>query len=635
MHRRLNNLLRLWRNPFRTLPPLVTRNSEVAAERGQVEDSDRHGRSFELNYPDMTLGRLVDQASDRFGDSCAMAYAEARWSYRQLCDDVNRLAGGLSCLGVRPSDTVLLTLPNCPEYVISFLAIQKLGAMVVNAGPLMGVDDLLNVVAMTGPKLVIALDLQAGPLHKLESSKGGNGTSAARRRSLHWLWVSLKDYQTVWKRLGYQAKLRQSNHQNGKSRLSTRFHDLLSEAPPRPPTVLRCPDDIAVLQPTGGTTGKLKVAELSHRNLLANAMQLSVWARQTAGQDRVLGVLPMFHVYGLSTCLITTLFNASTILPVTRFRAIHLMEVIRRHRPTVLPLAPAIIEPLCDVLASARSSVLQEFKDIVESSIITSGAAPLTVPTARRFAELTGRRIFQGYGLTEASPVTHANPMEDPRDGSIGRPLPDTAVRVVDLNDESRDAAAGEPGEMLVCGPQVMKGYHQCPDETELVLKTDQQNRRWLRTGDVVRVDEDGFYHVLDRRKEMINCGGLKVYPAKVERVLKMDPRVRDVAVIGRPDPVKTETVVAVIVLTQESDPSHEFVDELRFRCREHLAPYELPQLFEFVEELPRTALGKLQKFRLRTEPDPSTDNRDSDSEHEDPDVADAGNAELTPKENA
>lgn len=551
------------------------------------------GAAMTLNYPGATLGRLLDQSAQRYPDNPALTYCDLHWSYRELLEQVNRVAGGLAQLGVRRGDHVLLALPNCPEFVATFLAAQKLGAIVVNAGPLIGADDLRKLYELTQPTAVVGLDLQATMLKR----------AAHDRKQIHWVWVSLQGYQTMWRRFGYRIKLwRTRDHDARAVRHTDRqivWPKLLAQAPSRPPTIPITPDDVAVLQPTGGTTGVFKVAKLTHRNLTCNALQTSVWGSLQQGQERVLGVLPMFHVYGLMTCLVAPIFNAALMLPVTRLNMAQLLEIIHKHQPTVTPLVPAIIEMMCDHLQAHPNHAIC---DVIHRSMVTSGAAPLTPDTAARFEQVVGAPIVQGYGLTEASPVTHANPAHAPRAGSIGLPLPDTLVRLIDLDDPSREAAPGEPGEMLVSGPQIFDGYYHNDAETAKVIDVDAKGRRWLHTGDVVRIDRDGYCHVVDRRKHMIIRGGLKVWPGKVEEVLKSHAMVRDVAVIGRFDAVHTETVTAVIVLKQSKTDTDALVDELCHFCRKRLAPYETPSRFEFVEQLPRTGLGKLQKHAIASD---------------------------------
>src|SRR6185437_3099781 len=511
--------------------------------------------------------------------------------YRELLAAVNRMAGGLAHLGVRRGERVLLVLPNCPEFVIAFFAIQKLGAVVVNAGPLMGRDDLQAVIGMTNPRVAIGLDLQATTLH-----------SAARGSTVeHLVYVSLQAYQSVIKKLGYQIKLWQNRDAAAGGVQHMLLSELVARAPSRPPTIEADPQSVAVLQATGGTTGTLKLAQLTHRSLLANALQVAIWETAKEGQERVFAVLPMFHVYGLTLNLISAVFTSSTIILMTRFDAEEMLELIRKHKPTICPIVPAICDAISDLLEEEKDTDHGDAPLLHDGlRLCISGAAPLSRETAERFNRLTGATVIEGYGLTEASPVTHAGLPNDFRIGSIGLPMPDTRVRIVELEDPSRDVHPGEPGELLINGPQIMSGYFANPEQTHKVLITDARGDVWLRTGDVGRMDADGYFYLLDRKKDMIIRAGMKVFPAKVERVLRMHKSVGDVAVVGRPDPHYTERVVAVISPAPPAEDQAKIAEELRMLCREHLAPYEVPQKFEFVEKLPRSALGKLLKRELR-----------------------------------
>ena len=561
------------------------------AEPRWLAQLDREGIPRTLQYPSTTLARLLDQTGDRFGDATALVYNLKRWTYRELLAQVNRLAGGLARMGVRKGDRVILALPNCPEYVASFFAVQKLGAALVNAGPLIGADDLRTVIALTNPRVVIGLDLQA---QKIVGAAKDSSTD-------HFVWVTLQSYQTFLKKFGYQFKLWQESRekQPGSTAEHWTLAKLLENSPAKPPTVEPQPGAAAVLQPTSGTTGVVKLAQLSHRNLLANAMQVACVMNAREGQERVLTAIPMFHIYGLMTGLIQPVLSAAAISLVTRFDAEQTLDVLVRDRPTIFPMVPAI----CDAISNAI-----ERRDprptISGLRICISGAAPLPIEVAQRFERLTGGRVVEGYGMSESSPVTHANPLNRPRYGSIGLPMPDTMCKVVDLERGEREVAVGQPGELLIGGPQVMSGYFGNPDETSRALWTDPQGKVWLRTGDVVRMDEDGFFQVLDRKKDMIIRSGLKVYPAKVERVLATHAKVADAAVIGRAHPIHTEEVVAFIVLRGDDVERGKLVEELRGLCREHLAPYEVPARFEFAAQIPRSALGKLLKKELRKLPE-------------------------------
>ena len=544
-----------------------------------------------LCYPKTTLGQILDQTAARFPETSAVGYHDLDWTYHELHKQVNRLAGGLAKSGVIRGDRVMMTLPNCPEFIVAFFAIQKLGAIVVNAGPLMGADDLYKVIEMTDPRLIIGLDLQATTL--VEAANGlGNRT---------WLWVSLKEYLPVLMRMGYRVKKWKARADLMDSSCEFTWQDLLAQSPARPPSVAPDIDDIALLQPTGGTTGTLKIAQLSHRNLLSNAAQLSLWVKLQPGQECILGILPMFHVYGLMLGLITAVYAGSRMLPVTRFKVQQLMDIICTNRPTMIPLVPAIFDALNDQLEREPN---WELTELFRNGIVMSGAAPLDESIAERFTHLTGSSIVQGYGLTEASPVTHVNPYDASRPKSIGITLPDTRMRLVDLYDPTQDVNEGQPGELLISGPQVFCSYLHNPDETENVLIVDEQGHVWLRTGDVAQIDDDGFVYIIDRKKHMINHAGLKVYPRKVERVLKAHPAVTDAAVVGRPNSKTTEDVVAYVVVSEPSRWTDEMAQELRTLCRKRLAPYEVPSTVEFVAELPRSALGKLLKHRLGTDDD-------------------------------
>lgn len=599
MRAALSTILRWWKagngngrdhGPDPSAPGAACDPLAAGSEPPWLAQLDREGIPRTLQYPTTTLARILDQAAERFGDVPALLYNQRRWTYRELLAGVNRMAGGLSRYGVRRGDRVVLALPNCPEYVIGFFALQKLGAIVVNAGPLMGPDDLRQLIALATPRLLIGLDLQASKLI------GAAKDSSADR----FVWVTLQSYQRLVGRLGYQFKVWQSRQRIGAPATHTTVARLCENAPAKPPTVEPPPDATAVLQPTSGTTGSLKLVQLSHRNLLANAVQVAVWISARQGQERVLTILPMFHVYGLTTGLISPIYSASTILLMTRFDAAQTLAVLARERPTSFPMVPAMCEALNrEIERRAHRSVTLAMRCI-------SGAAPLPVEVAERFEQLTGARVVEGYGLSESSPVTHVNPLSRPRYGSIGLPLPDTLCRIVDLEGEERDAAAGQPGELLVAGPQIMGGYFGNAEETRRALSTDAEGRTWLRTGDVVRTDADGFFRILDRKKDMINRSGLKVYPGKVETVLKTHRDVADAAVIGRPDPVHTEEVIAVIVPTSPALDPDTLASALRGLCRDHLAPYEVPARFEFTDRIPRSVLGKVLKKELRRAPEPA-----------------------------
>ena len=400
MIRPLNTFRRWWSNGPEAAPA-IRRELSIAAEEGRggnvpvqspeapwLAQLDRACIPRTLNYPAMTLGRLVDQAADRFGDSTAIVYGATRWTYRELLAQVNRTAGGLASLGVRRGDRVLFTLPNCPEMVATFLAVQKLGAVVVNVGPLMGADDLASVMTMTAPRVTIGLDLHAPVL-----GRAGQGTTVE-----HWVWVSLQAYQPVLKRLGYQYKLWHDRNGSGDKSQHITLSELLANAPARPPTVEPDASKVAVLQATGGTTGTLKLAQLTHRNLIANATQITMWMHCRHGQERFLGVLPMFHVYGLTTSMLGPLYAAAEMALMTRFYAGEALELIRRERLTVLPVVPAMCAGLCDELEKQEKKEGRKPAPFDHVHLCFSGAAPLPVAALDRFHKLTGVLVHSVEG---------------------------------------------------------------------------------------------------------------------------------------------------------------------------------------------------------------------------------------------
>jgi len=356
-----------------------------------------------------------------------------------------------------------------------------------------------------------------------------------------------------------------------------------------PPAVEIDPaEDVAILQYTGGTTGTPKGAMLTHRNLVANALQTRAWFLQAEeGNERALAVLPFFHVYGMTVAMNLPIALASAIILLPRFQIDEVLKTINRYQPTMFPGAPTIY------VAFNNHPHIKRYK-VGSIKECISGSAPLPVEVKKRFEELTGGRLVEGYGLSEASPVTHSNPL-DGRDipGSIGFPLPDTDAKIVDL-DTDEELGVGEVGELVIRGPQVMKGYWNRPEETAQTLKDG-----WLHTGDIAKMDEQGYFYIVDREKDVIIASGYNVYPREVEEVLYQHPKVAEAAVVGIPDPYRGETVKAFIVPHAGEELDEE---ELVAFCRKHLAAYKVPRLIEFRESLPKTAVGKVLKRELRAE---------------------------------
>ncbi|MDY7033782.1 MAG: long-chain fatty acid--CoA ligase, partial [Thermodesulfobacteriota bacterium] len=362
--------------------------------------------------------------------------------------------------------------------------------------------------------------------------------------------------------------------------------DLIKSAQPTPPQVNIEPDDVALFQYTGGTTGLPKAAMLTHRNITSNVLQLSRWLPAFEyGKEKVMGAIPFFHVYGMTVCMGMGIHSGSEIIVVPDPRNIeHVMEVIHREKCSIFPGVPAMYIGIINH-AKVTSYDLKSIKACV------SGAAPLPMEVQQKFGEITGGRLVEGYGLTEASPVTHANPIYGTRkNGSIGIPMPDVDCAIVALEPDEKGhyplMPVGEEGEMVVKGPQVMKGYWNRPDETAESI----DKEGWLHTGDIARMDEDGYFYIVDRKKDLIIAGGYNIVPREVEEVLFAYPKVEEAVVAGIPNAKRGETVKAYLVLKQgQTATSEEIIDY----CRENLAPYKVPKLVEFRSELPKSQVGK------------------------------------------
>ena len=484
--------------------------------------------------------------------------------------------------GVPGRDRLALYVPNCPVHPIAFLGALRLGVTVVPVSPLSIGDDLRHALATTEPRGIVTLDILYPNLAKL------SGGVAAPTRYV----ARLKELYPFYLRPFVNASARKKGY-------STDFPKDPNVRPwaamLRPPLDFPKPStdpatEVAVLQGTGGTTGVPKAAMLTHRNLLANALQCQAWFHtERPGTTVVLAAIPLTHVYGMTVGLTYPLVNAGTIVLELRPEAGEMLKLIARHRPTQIPGVPALYRAIADHPRVGRY-------DVRSVRVCVSGSAPLPMEIARRFESITGGSLVEGYGLTEASPVTHANPIDRAfrKAGSIGLPFPSTDQKVVDLETGTRTMAVGEAGELAVRGPQVMLGYYRDPEETARVLRDG-----WLLTGDVAILDPEGYAFIVDRKKDMIDVGGLKVYPREVEEVLYRYPGVLEAAAIGVPDPAHGEVVRAYVVPT----PGATLVEsEVIAFVRENLAHYKAPRSVEVRASLPKSPIQKVLRRTLREE---------------------------------
>ncbi len=497
----------------------------------------------------------------------------------------DRFAAALDELGVRKGDRVALMLPNSPQFVIAFFAALRLGAIAVNTNPTYTAPELQHQLADSGAETIVLLNLFLPRLRKAQAA-----LPALKRVIVTTIDDPLPfPIDTLVRR----AQRKEPDWVEAVPAHNTfLFADLLAHGTPASPRVVRSPDDVALFQYTGGTTGVPKAAMLTHRNLVSNTLQAAAWLPDKQyGGERIMCALPFFHIYGMTIGMLLSVALASNMIVVPNPRPIEqVMRVLQRERATIFPGVPAMYIGIInhpDVAAYDLKSV----------RCCLSAAAPLPMEVQEQFGRLTGGRLVEGYGLTETSPLTHANPIYGVRKpGSIGIPVPDTEARLVDLETGMPlPSGAAEAGELAIRGPQVMRGYWNRAEDTADCLSAD----GWLCTGDICTVDDDGYFSIVDRKKDMIIASGYKILPREVEEVLFAHPAVQEAAVVGVPDPYRCETVKAFIVPKASMHPT---VEELITHCRASLAPYKVPRLIEFRAELPKTAIGKVLRRVLAAE---------------------------------
>jgi long-chain acyl-CoA synthetase len=541
-----------------------------------------------LAYPSLPLHALLERTAREHPETVATVFGgvvghrcvDAAMTYRSLDELADRFAAGLQRLGLRKGDRVALVLPNCPQFVYAFFGTLKAGAVVVPTNPLYTVRELHNQLVDSGARVIVVLS-RLYP-HVAEAA---NGTGVERI-----VVTNVKEHFPPALRILFTlARERKEGHRVdiGADARAMWLGQVLAGPSARDPVEV-APNDLAVLQYTGGTTGVPKGAMLSHRALVANLHQCQAWHAAVAPGDRILAIMPFFHVYGLTVVMNLAVLRAMTMVLIPRPDLRHIFLAIEKHRPRFFPGAPRIY------------ILMNESRDLAKHDLrsiewFMSGSAPLPIDVLARFETLTGGKVLEGYGLTEAAPVTHSNPREGKRKpGSVGIPMPDVDCRIVDIETGTREVAAGEAGELCLRGPNLMDGYWKRPDETAAVLRDG-----WLYTGDIVRMDEDGYFYVVDRKKEMIIVSGFKVYPREVDEVLYAHPAVLEAAAVGVPHPSKGEVVKAFVVLRPGAAAT---AQQLMDHCRANLAPYKVPVDVVFRAELPKTLIGKVLRRRLATE---------------------------------
>jgi long-chain acyl-CoA synthetase len=542
------------------------------------------GVPHEIDEPTQTLVDMLDDAVERFGRGIALEFFGAETSYHELGARVASAAEGLRRLGVSAGDRVALVLPNCPQHVVAFYAVMRLGAIVVEHNPLYTPSELRHQFEDHGARVAIVWDSVADSVGEFPSDI----------RPKHTVAVDLTRAFPLGKRIALRLPLPRARRSRAALTSKPRTRGLvpwerltagraLGKRHPRPTL-----DDTAVLQYTSGTTGTPKGAVLSHRNLRANAMQGRAWVPDLVeGAEVFYAVLPLFHAYGMTLCLTFAMSIGARLVLFPKFDAAFVLDAARHSPPTFLPAVPPIYDQLVRA-AAGRQRALASIRFAI------SGAMSLPIPTVDRWETATGGLLVEGYGMTESSPVALGNPMGPTRrPGTVGVPFPSTEIRVVDPDHPDVDRPAGEAGELLVRGPQVFQGYWRRPSETADALLPG----GWLRTGDIVRVSDDGFVTIVDRLKELIITGGFNVSPSEVEAALLAHPDVRGAAVVGLHRESGGEAVAAGVELRDGA-----VFDEsaLRDFCRASLTAYKVPRRIVPFDELPRSLIGKVLRRDVR-----------------------------------
>jgi long-chain acyl-CoA synthetase len=525
-----------------------------------------------------SLPSLLLHAAQRSPQAPALVFFGRILTYGDLNTLTARLARAFMSLGLAEGTRVGIFLPNTPQLVIAYHAVLRLGAVAVMLNPLLSAKELGYQLTDSGARWLIVLDHFLPKLQEIETQVDLEQTIiTSLTDSLPWPLKWLYPFKARREGLALGFAPAPGRHS---------WRDLLKH-PPLTDASLPEPSDLAVLQYTGGTTGTPKAAMLTHANLMVNVAQIDAWlSRVRYGEERLMGLLPFSHSFGLTACLNWPMSKGAMIIVLPRFEINSFLKAMQKYRPTMLPGVPTLFVALVNDPRLPRL-------DLSALWACISGSAPLPLEVRDRFESLSGCTMLEGYGLTEAAPVTHLNPIQGKRPpGSMGLPLPGTLAKVVDAETGSRELPPGAEGELVIQGPQVMAGYWRNPEETAMVLRDG-----WLYTGDLARMDEDGYFYIVERKKDLIIAGGYKIYPREVEEVLYQHPGVREAAAFGVPDAYRGETVKVVIV---PQDGVSLTAADIEAHCRHLLAVYKVPKIIEFRTELPKSLVGKVLRRALR-----------------------------------
>jgi long-chain acyl-CoA synthetase len=540
-----------------------------------------------IEYPQAPLFHFLEEAAKKYPDRACTIFKGAVISYKEMNARTDQMAAALVELGVKKGDRVGIFMPNVPQFVIAYFGILKAGGVVVAVNPTYPPDEVITPVNDANIDIMFTLTRFYNVLKTVRER------SKLKRIIVSNIKEALPSFTSLLFTLLKEKK--EGHHVDALDERDLWMKDLLKkhENSPRPDCGVS-PDDTALFQYSGGTTGIPKGAVAMHKNVVANTLQIKYWMPNLVeGGELVLMGIPLFHVYGMVAGMNFAMANGASMVMIPNARDLKdVLENINKYKPTIFPGVPLLYNGINnhpDVKAGKYN--LSSIKACI------SGSAPLMRETKERFEELTGGKVFEGYGLSEAPTATHCNPLLGTnKTGSIGLPLPDVDVKIISLDDGETELQQGEIGEIAINGPQVMKGYHNMPTETANTLRQLPDGKTWLFTGDIARMDEDGYFYIVDRKKELIKPGGFQVWPREVEEVISSHPKVLEVGVGGIPDPNRGETVKAWIVVKPGETLT---VDEIKAYCKEHLAPYKVPTHYEFRSELPKTTVGKILRREL------------------------------------
>jgi long-chain acyl-CoA synthetase len=566
---------------------MQTEPVELAQERPWLAHYDS-GVPAHIDYPTVPLFWFLEEAARKYPDRPCTIFKGAVITFREMDRLTDQVAGALAGLGVKKGDRVGIFMPNTPQFVMAYFGILKAGGVVVATNPLYTPGEIEHQVNDAGIEVIFAMT----NFYKTIKTAQPN----TRIRTV--IATNIKETLPPLKRVLFgllREKKAGFRIEGGLAQGDVWLQDLLNQYPPesRPKIDIR-PDDVAMFQYSGGTTGISKGAVALHRNVVANTLQVRSWfVAMDDGRETLLMAIPLFHVYGMVAGMLLAIAAGASLVMVPNARDLKdVLENIHNYHVTTFPGVPTLYNAI-----NHHPDVQAGKFDLSSIKACISGSAPLMRETKEKFEALTGGVVFEGYGLSEAPTATHCNPLRGVnKTGSIGMPMPDVECRLVSLDDGETVLPMGEVGELVIRGPQVMHGYHNMPTETENTLRTMKDGGRWLFTGDIARMDEDGYFYIVDRKKELIKPGGFQVWPREVEEAIAANPKVLEVGVAGIPDPYRGETVKAWIVLK----PGETLTEaEIRAWCKERLAPYKVPTQIEFRSELPKTTVGKILRREL------------------------------------